>query len=136
MNFTQMLDEIYDSLGNVSGDTIILPPPVIEKGTTRIVWKNVKDFLKITKTPPEHFYDFIEKESSRKINWFSESISDGLIIHYNRVTINEITMWMRKYISEYVLCKVCKHGNTEMVRDSNIRKWYVKCKDCNAEYTI
>lgn len=136
MDFYTMLDELYDSLGAIISDKLILPNPIIEKGTTRVVWKNIKDFLKTIRTPPDHLFDFISKTSNQKINWYSDSVSDGLIIHYNRISTNDISGWMKKYINDFVICRICKKANTSMIRNSEIRKYFIKCDDCNSEYCL
>ena len=136
MNFTTMLNDVYDLLGKTSAETVILPTPEIIKGTTRIIWTNVKSFLKRTKTPPDHFIEFLIKQTSMKINWKSESISDGLIIHNNRIQITEISRLMKKYFHEYAICNECKKEHENMFKDVVIRKWCVKCSKCNAEYTL
>ena len=107
MNFNTMLDDVYNQLGSSVKTQLILPDPILEKNTVRIVWKNCKAFLKITKTSPEHFFDFMRNQIDKKINivWFSESISEGLIIHDGRTNIgimsNKIVALMKKYIEYY-----------------------------------
>ena len=141
MNFNTMLDDVYNQLGSSVKTQLILPDPILEKNTVRIVWKNCKAFLKITKTSPEHFFDFMRNQIDKKINiaWFSESISEGLIIHDGRTNIgimsNKIVALMKKYIEYYVICKICDKSNTIMVKDNEIRKWKIKC-ECGAEYSL
>lgn len=141
MNFNSLLDDVYQKLGSNTTDHLILPDPVLEKTTTRFVWKNCKAFLKITKTSPDHFFDFMRNQIDNKIkiNWFSESIGDGLIIH-ERTNINKMTVkivaLMKKYIVDFIICKICNKSNTSMVRDPDLRKWKVTCSDCNSNYII
>ena len=60
MEFTEMLDDIYNQLQTVKSEHIILPVPKLTKDTTSITWENIKEFLKLTKTDPKHLYDFIK----------------------------------------------------------------------------
>lgn len=136
MNFSELLDNVYTILGDSRTDLLVLPEPEFEKGTTRIIWKNIKAFLKITNTPPDHLFDFIEKQTNKKISWFSESVSEGLIIHDKRFTKNEVVALMKKYTDNYVLCNICKKSNTQMFKDTEIRKYKIKCEDCCSEYAI
>ena len=78
-SFDEMLVELYNNL-NQSNEVfkISLPEPVIIKNGSNIIWKNVKEFLRITRRPPDHFVNFLRKESNCVINWISESKSDGL----------------------------------------------------------
>ena len=136
MNFKEMLDEIYNELIEKETCTLVIPPPIIEKGTTKINWKNIKSFLKITKTPPEHFFSYIEKNINEKISWFSNSISDGLLIFNKKIKTSEISNIMVKYTKEFVFCKHCNNSNTQMFKDLNIRKWKIYCNECKSEYTV
>jgi len=136
MNFQSMLDEIYTNLESTESDTLVLPTPELDKTPTRVVWKNIKEFLRLTKTPPEHLYDFIEKQSGKKINWFSESISDGLIIHDKKFGNIEIITIMKKYVKDFIICNICKKSNTVLYKDQQLRKYKIKCSDCNSDYTV
>ena len=49
MEFETMIDNVYNELGENEVCSLIIPPPIIEKSTTKINWKNIKDFLKILK---------------------------------------------------------------------------------------
>jgi translation initiation factor 2 beta subunit (eIF-2beta)/eIF-5 len=134
--FNEMLDDVYSQLGTFKSDTFILPKPELIKDTTRVIWKNIKTFLKRTHTPPEHLEKFISQETGKKINWFSDSISDGIIIHERRIYENDIINLMKKYVDVYVLCNICKNSQTEMHRNIEIKKYYIKCNHCNSTYTI
>ena len=136
MNFQLMLDDIYTNLESTESDTLVLPIPDLDKTPTRVVWKNIKEFLKLTKTPPDHLYDFIEKHSGKKINWFSESVSDGLIIHDKKFGNIEIIGIMKKYVKDYIICNICKKSNTLLYKDQQLRKYKIKCSDCNSDYTV
>jgi translation initiation factor 2 beta subunit (eIF-2beta)/eIF-5 len=136
MDFETMIDNVYNELGENEVCNLIIPPPIIEKSTTKINWKNIKDFLKITKTPPDHFFSYLEKNINEKITWFSNSMSDGLLIFNKKIKISDISNIMIKYIKEFVICKHCYQSNTIMQKDTTIRKWKLKCNDCKAEYTL
>jgi len=137
-----MLDNVYEQLGSTTKKSKLeMPIPELEKTTTRIVWKNCKDFLKITKTLPEHFFDFVREQIDKNINitWFSESIRDGLIIHDGKTNIikmkDKICKIQLNYIKKYVMCNVCEEFTTSMTKNNEIRKWIIKC-NCGAEYSI
>ena len=134
--FNEMLDDVYSQLETVKSDMFILLKPKLIKDTTRTIWTNVKSFLKSTRTPPEHLEKFITQETGKKINWFSDSISDGIIIHEKRIFENDIINLMKKYVDMYVLCNICKNSHTEMHRNIEIKKYYIKCNHCNSTYTV
>lgn len=136
MEFSTLLDDVYTKLGDNKTELLVLPNPELDKGTTRVVWKNIKAFLKVTNTPPEHLFEFLEKQTGKKLTWYSDSISDGLIVHDKKFPVNETVSLMKKYTDTFVLCKICRKSNTKMFRDTEIRKYKIKCEDCGAEYTI
>ena len=135
--FTEMLDNVYSQINNTTLEEtmLILPTPEVEKSTTKILWK-VAPFLERIERPKDHFYVFITRETGKKINWVSESISDGIIIHTKKISQNDIITLMKKYVDLYVLCKICKTSQTEMYRDTKIKKYCIKCISCNSNYTV
>ena len=144
MNFNTMLDNVYEQLGTTNKKSKLeMPIPELEHDTTRIVWKNCKDFLKKSRTPPEHFLEFIEQQIDKntKPTWFSNSIQDGLIIPV-RIKPSMINKWIEKigklqqsYIQKYVMCNVCEEFTTNMTKNNDIRRYIIKC-NCGAEYSI
>jgi translation initiation factor 2 beta subunit (eIF-2beta)/eIF-5 len=136
MEFDKMLDAVYDQLGSKKKDNLVLPPPNVEKNTTRIHWKNIKDFLKVSRSPPDHLFTFIETNLKQKISWFSESISDGLLIFNNKIKAKDISNIMIKYTEEFIICRTCTKSDTQMFKDNEIRKMRIKCNDCKSTYTV
>jgi translation initiation factor 2 beta subunit (eIF-2beta)/eIF-5 len=136
-SFNEMLSDVYFQFDTTMSEEtkLILPNPELEKSTTRILWKP-KSFLDRIQNPKEHFYEFISRETGKKINWVSNCISDGIIIHAKKISQNDIINLMKKYVDLYVLCKICKSSQTEMQRDTEIKKYRIKCIHCNSEYTV
>jgi len=136
MNFDEMLEDVYKQIGTNKQDIVKLPPVSIKKETTQIVWKNVNLFLELTKTKPDHLFEFIKTNTKNDIMWFSGFVSDGLIIKNKFMKEKEITNLMIKYITDFVLCKICKKTDTEMFKDKDIKMMRIKCNGCGAEYTL
>jgi translation initiation factor 2 beta subunit (eIF-2beta)/eIF-5 len=137
MEFELMLDEIYQEIDETKRkrENIILPDIVLIKNGTKTIWKNIKEFIKIMKRTPEHFYNFISFETSNKVNWISESKSDGLNFQY-KVKLDNIKLILNKYLLNCVICKECKSYNTKLSRDIKIRKFNFICQDCKTNYFI
>ena len=131
MNFDKLVNNAYLILDQQSrGEDLILPEIVVEIGTTRLHWKNVKDFLRVVRRHPDHFMEWFKSElPSKEINWFSGSKSDGLIIHGKRQRKSDVVEMALKYVSNYVICSSCKHADTKM---SNIghKRYEFECLDC------
>ena len=132
--FETMLDEVYDLLENNKKKKldIKIPEPILIKNGKKILWKNVKDYLKIVKRLPNHFLLFLNNELSNCVSWISDSKSDGLIFQ-TKITSHSIIELMKKYLIEYVICKSCYSNETELYKDKDIRKYKFKCNFCYQE---
>ena len=136
MDFTTLLDNIYTQINTKEIEMLVLPNPDIEKTTVRLHWKNVKQFLNLTHTPKDHLFDYIQTQTGKKMDWFSDSLKDGLIIHDKKISKNDIISLMKKYVETYIICNICKKGNTTMERNNTIKKYKITCNDCLAEYIL
>ncbi len=141
MDFNQMLEDVFTELGTSEKNKIILPVPELDKGTTRVIWKNIKDFLKLTKTPREHVFNFVKYKLKDEIGWVlieneKKRQIECLIIHNKKIKVKDIEDIMKEYISQFVICKICNKSNTTMYKDKTIREMKVKCNECNSSYTI
>jgi translation initiation factor 2 subunit 2 len=137
MEFELMLNDIYKIIeeSKIQRDKIILPDIILIKNGTKIIWKNIKEYIKIMKRTPEHFYNFLLFETSNKINWISESKSDGLNFQY-KIKLDNIKLLVNKYLIQCVICKECKSYNTKLIKDNKIRKYNFLCQDCKTSYVI
>ena len=135
-NFELMTNEAYQSLDQSnSGELLILPEITLDIGTTRLHWKNIKEYLRVIRRNPDYFIDFLKHQIPGKdINWFSGSKSDGLIIHGPRQKKFEITDLARKFVNEYVICTSCKKADTSMNK-LNSKTYEIICNDCGNRST-
>jgi len=136
-SFTEMVDDVYLQINNTTFEetTLILPIPELEKNNTRMLWK-VESYLKRIERPKEHFYNFLTKKKGYTVNLVYNLIEDGLIIHSQKINQIIIINIMKEYVNLYVLCNSCKNSQTEMKRDNEIKKYRIKCINCNSEYTV
>lgn len=136
-SFEDMLNELYDNLDqNNKVVSVALPEPKLIKNGNNIIWKNVKEFLRLTNRPPDHFTTFLNKDCNCQVNWITESKSDGLIFTQKKIKAVHIIDYMKLYLKEYVVCKSCKSYNTTIIKDSSIRKYNLICLNCKNEYYI
>ena len=131
-DFNIMADEAYQQLEtDTRNETLILPTIITEIGTTRLHWKNVKEYLRVIRRHPDHFMEFLKKEfTNKEINWYSGSISDGLIIHgkgQKQVHITDIAL---KYVNTYVICSSCGKSNSILTKQ-NSKFYEFECLKCN-----
>jgi len=135
-DFESMANEAYQLLDqSKSGDLLILPEIILDIGTTRLHWKNVKVYLRVIQRNPDYFIDFLKHQiPGKEISWFSGSKSDGLIIHGLRQKKNEITELARKFVNDYVVCTMCKKVDTCMNK-LNSKTYEIICNDCGNRST-
>ena len=132
ITFDDMLNELYDNLTQSNDNlNIKLPEPQLIKNGSNYIWKNVKAYLKLVKRPPDHFVDFIKKETTWQVNWITSSKSDGLILNQKKINTGQIIDIMKAYLKEYVICKGCKSISTYIEKDKNIRKYNFICLNCH-----
>lgn len=135
-NFEEMLNEIYNSIEEKKRNVHIeLPKPILIKSGHNTLWKNIKQYLRIIRRPPDHFLDFLKYEMSIQVNWITESKSDGCIL-YNKVKEDILYDLMKKYIKDYVFCKSCKSNETYIIKIKELRKYNFVCTECQNEYII
>ncbi len=125
-DFNMMANEAYNMLSMLAKPktTLILPNLKTDIGTTRLHWQNADEILGTIRRSHEHFISWLMSEiPDKKVNWYSSSYSDGLIIHGKYKNEKELTTLIMKYINMFVIC-MCKSANTDMTKDQFI------CNDC------
>ncbi len=129
--FIDMVNKAYQTLEQESkGDTLILPTIVTEIGTTRLHWKNVKDYLRVVRRHPDHFMDFLKDQLPGKdVNWYSGSKSDGLIIHGKYQKQAEVSELAIKYVKTFVVCSSCGSADTSLTKQSS-KSHEFECQSC------
>jgi translation initiation factor 2 beta subunit (eIF-2beta)/eIF-5 len=137
LDFNTLVDNAYSILDRQShGDNLILPEIVVDIGTTRLHWKNVKSFLVVIQRHPDHFIDWLKSElPGQEISWYSGSKSDGLIIHGKRQKKSIIVDLALKYVSNYVVCSSCKRADTKMTKLGHKQNEF-ECLDCGMKKFI
>lgn len=134
--FETMLDTLYNNLElKKENSKIILPEPLLIKSGHKTVWKNSKDFLRLFNRHPDDFTNYINKETTTKINWISDSKSDGCIFQ-SKIKKDYVYELMKKYISDRIMCKGCKSLDTLIIKNQELRKHNFKCCNCNNELYI
>jgi translation initiation factor 2 beta subunit (eIF-2beta)/eIF-5 len=129
-NFESMATDAYEILNkDKNGDLLILPKIDIDISVSRLHWKNVKEYLQIINRHPDHFMNYLKHEiSNKEINWYSNSKSDGLIIHGKYQKKSEIIDIALKYVNYCVICSSCKKANSIINKEN--RYYEFMCLDC------
>jgi len=108
------------------------PPQLMRVGTKKTLWVNFQEICNMMNRNPEHVLQFTLAELG------TEGSIDGnqrLVIR-GRYVPKYIESLLRKYISEYVTCAMCRSPNTSLTRDSVSRLYFVHCKDCGSSRSV
>jgi translation initiation factor 2 beta subunit (eIF-2beta)/eIF-5 len=92
---------------------------------------NANEYLLLLNRSNEHFLIFLNNEfPTRKINWYSENINDGIIIHGKYLKKKDICDLILKYINTYVICASCNSPYTNLTKN-NKKNYIFFCNTCN-----
>lgn len=111
---------------------LIKPPQMMRVGTKKTLWVNFPDNCKTLNRNPEHVFQFFMAELG------TEGSIDGkqsLLIR-GKYLPKYIESLLRKYITEYVQCKMCGKPKTTLTRDSVSRLYFMHCQNCGSSRTV
>ncbi|KYK64287.1 putative eukaryotic initiation factor-2 beta, partial [Toxoplasma gondii TgCatPRC2] len=110
----------------------IKPPQVVRVGSKKVAWINFKDICNIMNRQPDHVHQFVLAELGTE----GSIAGDGQLVLKGKYGPKHIEALLRKYITEYVTCQMCKSPNTTMQRDSRTRLWQQSCVACGANRSV
>ncbi|KAH0474453.1 MAG: uncharacterized protein KVP18_002972 [Porospora cf. gigantea A] len=112
---------------------MVKPPEVSRVGSKRVAWTNFAEICKALNRTPDHVYQFVLSE----LGTVGSVAADGRhLVLKGRYGQKHIESLLRKYITEYVSCYMCKSPNTELVKDSRTRLFNIKCDACGASRSV
>jgi translation initiation factor 2 subunit 2 len=134
--YTDLLDRVVTILTANNPEEkkrFTLQPPKLNKvGTKKTLWVNFQEICTILQRPPEHVFQF----------FMAELGTDGSIDGNQRLVIKGkyvpkyIESLLKKYIVEYVTCRMCRSPNTELKKDSSTRLQFCHCRDCGSSRSV
>ena len=101
-------------------------------GTKKTLWVNFQEICAMMSRSAEHVFQFFMAELG------TEGSIDGnqrLVIRGKYVP-KYIESLLRKYIGEYVTCKMCRSPNTDLTKDSVSRLFFCHCKECGSSRSV
>ncbi|KAF0693219.1 Aste57867_15813 [Aphanomyces stellatus] len=137
-SYEEMLDRIMNKLHENNPDladrkkAIIKPPQLMRVGTKKTLWVNFQEICKMMHRNPEHVLQFTLSELG------TEGNLDGTqrLIIRGRYVPKYIESLLRKYITEYVTCQMCRSPNTTLTRDNVTRLHFVNCQECESSRSV
>jgi len=108
----------------------MIPPQVQKEGTKKTVFANFADICKRMRRSQDHVIQYIYSElgTSGSVDGNQRLIIKG------RFMPNQIENVLRRYIVEYVTCKVCKAPDTILTKEN--RLMFMQCEKCGATRSV
>ncbi|CAD6591578.1 MAG: hypothetical protein TREMPRED_000138 [Tremellales sp. Tagirdzhanova-0007] len=108
----------------------IVPPQVAREGTKKTLFANITDICRRMHRQPEHVIQFLYSELG------TQGSVDGSqrLVMKGRYTQKQIENVLRKYIVEYVTCKICKSSDTLL--DKENRLYFITCEACGSRRSV
>eukprot|EP01006_Ploeotia_vitrea_P059523 TRINITY_DN7277_c0_g1_i1.p1 TRINITY_DN7277_c0_g1~~TRINITY_DN7277_c0_g1_i1.p1 ORF type:complete len:197 (-),score=25.30 TRINITY_DN7277_c0_g1_i1:94-684(-) len=132
--YPKLLARLYDALQEMHPDTMdarkktLVPPPQLIRMGKKSNFVNFPEFPKALNRPPDHFMSFILSELGVTGNLDGER---HMLLN-GRFQAKHMETQVRRYISEYVQCLLCKGINTTMTKDPHTRLHQLVCMKCSA----
>ena len=134
-SFEDMLNFLYSNMESNESTKLVLSRPILDKSSGKSIWKNTKAYLISINRNPDHFLNFMNKETNGNSNWVSSHKSDGMVFSINMKS-DKLASLMQKYITNYVICKQCGNHDSVMERDTGLRKYKLVCNSCHSEHYL
>ena len=139
-SYDDLLQRVHDkiiernpALGGQKGPTIRLRPPQVDRlGSKKVIFSNFADICDLIHRSQEHVFQFFCAE----LGTTGSITADQQLVLKGRYTARHVESLLRKYISEYVQCEMCRSSNTEFNRDPSSRLYEFKCLNCGATKTV
>lgn len=135
--YQELLGRVFKTLRAqnpaLSGDKkkfTMVPPQVARDGSKKTVFANVVDICKRMHRHPDHVIQFLFAELG---TIGSVDGSQRLVIR-GRFQPKQIENVLRRYITEYVICKTCKRPETKLTKENRI--FFVTCEKCGSQRSV
>eukprot|EP01039_Chlorochromonas_danica_P007863 gene7863-8675_t len=108
------------------------PPQLMRVGTKKTLWVNFQEICAMMRRNSDHVFQFMMAELG------TEGSIDGAkrLVIRGKFVPKYIESLLRKYITEYVSCQMCRSFNTTLTRDSVSRLFFVSCQDCGSTRSV
>eukprot|EP00002_Diphylleia_rotans_P011186 TRINITY_DN2217_c0_g1_i1.p1 TRINITY_DN2217_c0_g1~~TRINITY_DN2217_c0_g1_i1.p1 ORF type:complete len:279 (-),score=69.09 TRINITY_DN2217_c0_g1_i1:187-1023(-) len=131
--YKEILDRFYSLVVHgPEGSSSIKLPQVAREGSKKTVWVNFQDICTSMNRSIEHVTSFVLAELGTDGNMDGSS---RLVIK-GKYMPRQIESILRRYISEYVTCQMCKSRNTELTRHQTTRLYFLKCNSCQSSRSV
>ena len=134
-----MINKLFDLLKKSKSGVIekqkvcvVKQPEVVREGTKKTCWANFQDIADSLKRPQDHLMKFILMELGTE----GSIAREVQLILKGRYPEKQIESLLKKYITEYVQCQMCKSIETLLIKDSSIRMFTMTCSKCGCTRSV
>eukprot|EP00591_Stephanopyxis_turris_P000420 CAMPEP_0195525204 /NCGR_PEP_ID=MMETSP0794_2-20130614/25514_1 /TAXON_ID=515487 /ORGANISM="Stephanopyxis turris, Strain CCMP 815" /LENGTH=245 /DNA_ID=CAMNT_0040655605 /DNA_START=79 /DNA_END=816 /DNA_ORIENTATION=+ len=136
--YEELLDRAMRTLHEHNPDLVekkrrnMKPPQLTRVGTKKTLWVNFQEICTMMQRNPEHVLQFFMAELG------TEGNLDGnqRLVIKGKYLPKYIESLLRKYILEYVTCRMCRSPNTELAKDAGTRLFFCSCRDCGSSRSV
>ena len=141
-SYEELLQRVFDILKDKNQDLQervykIVPPIVQREGSKKTAFCNITDIATRMNRPTDHIILFVFAElGNHNLNLGTSGSLDGnqrLVIR-GRFQQKQIETVLKKYIVEYVTCKICKSAETLLTKEN--RLYFVQCQSCGSTRSV
>lgn len=138
-SYTELLDRVYKLLRDKNPNhgvgrarSRMRPPQMVRVGTRKSMWSNYANNCQTMHRQPEHVMSYVLAELG------TEGSIDGntRLVMKGRYTPKQIESLLKKYLREYVVCKMCRLPDTTLARDSRTRMYFLECENCKSRRSV
>lgn len=108
------------------------PPQLARVGSKKVAWTNFKEICGIMGRSPDHVLAFVLAELGTE----GSIGGDGQLTLKGKFGTKHIESLLRRYITEYVTCSMCKSPQTTLSRDNSTRLFNISCSACGASRSV
>ena len=136
--YNEMLDRVFERLQSNNPELMhkkrykLKPPQIMRIGTRKCMWHNYPDICETLKRKPDHIMQFYLTELGTTGNLDG----NGRLVLKGTFVPKKIESLLRKYITEYVTCRLCKSPDTDLIKDPASRLFFVQCHACGARRSV
>lgn len=110
-----------------------IPPPQISRvSTKKVAWSNFRATQVLLQRQADHMMNFITAE----LNTDGSIDNNGRLILRGRYVGKHIETILKKYMTEYVVCHMCKNCQTTLQRDQITRLFFLHCDLCLSKRSV
>ena len=132
-----LLGRLYDSLKKDHPSLFVkkrqvVPPPILQNLGKKTMLVNFASIVSVLNRTTEHVQSYINCEMA------TESSVDGnsRLVIKGKFNSRNLEKVLKKYISDYVMCDMCKSYETIIVKDSITRLSFINCDTCKSSKSV